>query len=77
MQFRSGRSKEEFLADLTAEAERTWGAARLPALAETLETAAGALWRMAQVPFEPLGGEPDFIGAGTLTIGAHLIEVHE
>ncbi len=66
MKFGPGRSKEEFLADLTAEAERTWGTERLSALSTALDGAATALWRLAEVPLEPLGGEPDFIGAGTL-----------
>jgi hypothetical protein len=70
MQFKRGRRREEYFNDLVAEAERTWGPQRLEALAAALDTAATALWRLAEAPLEPLDGEPDFIGGGPLRIPA-------
>jgi hypothetical protein len=49
------------LEQLTREAEAAWGAERLPALAQVLDTAAGAVWELAQRPFGLTDEEPDFI----------------
>lgn len=46
---------------LAREAEAAWGPARLPELASALDTAAAALWELAQRPLEPRDDEPDFI----------------
>jgi hypothetical protein len=56
------QSREDVLAELQTEAERTWGVARAKAIGPALEATAGALWRLAQAPIEPLGPEPAFIG---------------
>jgi len=61
MRFESGRSREEFLADLTAEADRTWGPSRRAELQQYLDNAANALWRLAQAPLEALEAEPAFL----------------
>jgi hypothetical protein len=66
-----GRATADILAELRAEAERTWGAERAAALAATLESAANALGRLAQAPFDLLEVEPDFIGDGRRQEGAH------
>ena len=55
-------SQEEFLQQLTGEAEAVWGAERLPGLGPTLATAAGALWELARRSVDVAGEEPDFIG---------------
>lgn len=65
MHFEQGRSAAELLAELRAEAERTWGAERAAALAGALESSANALWRLAQAPFDLLEVEPDFVSGGT------------
>jgi hypothetical protein len=65
MRFEQGRSRDELLAELRAAAEQAWGPERLEPLGQALESAAGALWRLAQSPLEPLEAEPDFIGGGT------------
>ncbi len=61
MRFEQGRTRDEFLAELRAAAEQAWGPARLEPLGQALENAAGALWRLAESPLEPLEAEPDFI----------------
>lgn len=62
MRLERERSREEILAELTGEAERTWGAARAGALGPALEVLAGALGRLAAAPLELLEAEPAFIG---------------
>ena len=62
MQLRADQSREQVVAALRAEAERTWGAARATALSEAIETTGTALWRLAQAPLELLEVEPAFIG---------------
>jgi hypothetical protein len=66
-----GRSTADILAELRAEAERTWGAERAASLAPTLESAANALGRLAQAPLDLLEVEPDFIGDGPRQEGDH------
>jgi hypothetical protein len=61
MRLEAVRSRAEALAQLTREAEAAWGAERLPALAQALDTAAGAVWELAQRPFGLTDEEPDFI----------------
>jgi hypothetical protein len=56
------RSREDLLAELRTEAKRTWGSDRAEAIAAALAVMAGSLHRLAQVPLEPLGPEPAFIG---------------
>jgi hypothetical protein len=62
MRFGPDRSRDDYLADLRAEAERTWGADRAEALSSALETTAVSLWRLAQAELDPLGPEPAFVG---------------
>jgi hypothetical protein len=64
MRFEQGRTRDEFLAELRATAGQAWGPERLEPLREALENAAGALWRLAESPLEPLEAEPDFISGG-------------
>jgi hypothetical protein len=61
MRLEAVRSRGEVLAQLTREAEAAWGAERLPALAQALDTAAGAVWELAQRPLGLTDEEPDFI----------------
>jgi hypothetical protein len=61
MRLEQTRARAELLQQLTREAEAAWGAARLPALAQALDTAAGALWELAQRPLDLRADEPDFI----------------
>jgi hypothetical protein len=62
-------SREEWQAELRARAEQVWGAERRAALEPQLESAATALWRLAQAPLDPLEAEPDFIGGVRLPPG--------
>ena len=72
MRFEAGRSTAEYLSDLRAAAEATWGPARFAELEAPLEVAADALWRLSQAPLGFLEQEPDFIGgAGHLAEAAH------
>ena len=61
MRLQGVQSRAEVLEQLTREAEAAWGAERLPALAQVLDTAAGAVWELAQRPFGLTDEEPDFI----------------
>jgi len=65
MRLERERPSEEILAELTGEAERTWGAERARELGPALETVAGALGRLAAAPLEMLEAEPAFIGTST------------
>ena len=65
MHLEQGRSAADTLAELRAEAERTWGPERAAALAGALENTASALWRLAQSPLDLLEVEPDFVSGGT------------
>ncbi len=61
VRFEEGRTREELLQELRAAAERLWGDRRSEALGATLETTAGALWRLAGAPLEMLEVEPAFV----------------
>ena len=50
------------MSELRAAAEARWGAERLEALQPGLETAAEAVWQLAEATLGPLEVEPDFIG---------------
>lgn len=65
MRLERERPQAEILAELRAEAERTWGAERAQALGPALEGLTGALARLAAAPLEMLDGEPAFIGPST------------
>ena len=62
MRLDQDRSPDDVLADLTAEAERTWGKDRAEALRPALQATATALARLARAPLESLEAEPAFIG---------------
>lgn len=61
MRFDRGRTRDEVLEELGAEAARLWGERRSEALGTVLETTASALWRLAEAPLEMLDVEPAFI----------------
>lgn len=62
MRLERERPREEILAELTGEAERTWGVERARELGPAIEALAGALDRLAAAPLEMLEAEPAFIG---------------
>jgi hypothetical protein len=62
MRLERERQREEILAELSGEAERTWGAERAQELGPAIEALAGALGRLAAAPPEMLEAEPAFIG---------------
>ena len=67
-----GMTRDEALEALRAAAARTWGAERQAALEPALETAAGALARLAASPLDLLEDEPDFVGGGPRRAGSDL-----
>jgi hypothetical protein len=69
MSLESGRSKDEWRAELRARAAQHWGEERLPDLEPALESAADAVWRLARASLEPLEAEPDFIGPALRAVG--------
>ena len=58
-------SAEAIRAELTAEAERAWGAERAGALGPALETMAEALRRLGEAQLDMIDTEPAFIGPRT------------
>lgn len=53
--------RPELRAQLEREVAALWGAERLPTLAATLDTTAGALFALAQRPLGLRDDEPDFV----------------
>ena len=58
-------SAEAIRADLTAEAERAWGAERAAALSPALGLMADALRRLGEAQLDMIDTEPAFIGLKT------------
>ena len=54
-------TRHDLRAQLEREVAALWGAERLPALAPTLDTTAGALYELARRPLGLRDDEPDFV----------------
>ncbi len=59
MRWNTKMSRGEIRSAIEKDAREAWGSERLPALSAALEAATIALWKVMQVPLDPLSEEPD------------------